>query len=52
MPGMDDVFLSSEKKIENYLGLFVIILPNNTNLNKEDIHYNEQVLVTPLDILK
>ena len=51
MPGIDDVLLSPQKKIENYLGLFLMILPsNNNNYNKENIHNNEQVLVTPLDI--
>lgn len=50
MPGIDDVLLSKQKRIENCLGLFLMIIPNNTLLNKETIHYNEQVLVTPLDI--
>ena len=50
MPGIDDVLLSPQKKIENSLGLFIIIVPNNNNINKENLHYNEQVLVTPLDI--
>ena len=50
MPGIDDVLLSPQKKIENFLGLFLIIIPNTTSLNKEIIHYNEQILVTPLDI--
>ena len=50
MPWIDDVLLSTQKKIENMLGLFLIILPNRTNINKEIIHHNEQVLVTPLDI--
>ena len=49
MPGIDDILLSPQKKIENALGLFIIIIPKN-NLNKENIHYNEQVLVSPLDI--
>ena len=50
MPWVDDVLLSEQKRIENLLGLFLMILPNNTNLNKEIIHQNEQALVTPLDI--
>ena len=50
MPGIDDVLFSSQKKIENFLGLFLMIIPNNTNLNKENIHNNELILITPLDI--
>jgi len=50
IPGIDNVLFSEQKTIENFLGLFLMILPNNTNLNKEIIHHNEQVLVTPLDI--
>ena len=50
LPWIDDVLLSSQKKIEIFLGLFLMILPNRTNINKEIIHYNEQTLVTPLDI--
>ena len=50
MPWIDDVLLSSQKKIENFLGLFLMIIPNRTNINKEIIYSNQQVLVTPLDI--
>ena len=50
IPGIDNILFSQQKNIENFLGVFLMILPNNTNLNKEIIHHNEQVLVTPLDI--
>ena len=49
IPGIDNILFSQQKDIENFLGLFLLILPKNINLNMEIIHHNEQVLVTPLD---
>ena len=49
IPGIDNILFSQQKNIENLLGVFLMILPKNTNLNKEIIHHNEQVLLTPLD---
>lgn len=49
IPGIDNILFSQQKIIENFLGVFLLILPHNTNLNKEIIHHNEQVLITPLD---
>jgi len=49
MPGIDNILFSQQKNIEHFLGVFLMILPNNTNINMEIIHHNEQVLVTPLD---
>ena len=49
IPGIDNILFSQQKNIENFLGVFLMILPKNANLNMEIIHHNEQVLVTPLD---
>jgi hypothetical protein len=49
IPGIDNILFSQQKNIENFLGVFLMILPKNVNLNMEIIHHNEQVLVTPLD---
>lgn len=49
IPGIDNILFSQQKDIENFLGVFLMILPRNTNLNMEIIHNNEQVLITPLD---
>ena len=49
IPGIDNILFSQQKIIENFLGVFFMILPNNEKFNMEIIHQNEQVLVTPLD---
>ena len=49
IPGIDNILFSQQKDIENFLGLFLMILPKKINLNMEIILHNEQVLITPLD---
>ena len=49
--GFHDIFFYKEKKIEKYLAMLFIILPeNNDNYNKTAISINQQRLITPFDI--
>ena len=54
MPGPYDALFFKERWMEKYLGVFFLILPknidNNTNINYENIFYNQQKFITTYDI--
>ena len=52
-PGPYDILFHKEKKMELYLGVFLLILPKNSNnntINHENIFYNQQKFITTFDI--
>ena len=49
IPGPYDILVYEEKIIENYLGLFIFIIPDNNN-NDQNIFYNQQMMITTYDI--
>ena len=50
MPGPYDILFYEEKITEKYLGLLLLILPNNNYYNLSNIIFNQQQMITPYDI--
>ena len=50
IPGPYDILFYEEKIIENYLGLFILIIPNSKENNLDNIYYNQQIMMTTYDI--
>ena len=50
IPGPYDILFFEEKNIEEYLGLFLLILPNNNLYKYNNLFFNQQQLMTPYDI--
>ena len=50
LPGPFDVLFYEEKIYEKYLGLLLIILPNQDSYNLTNILFNQQQFITPYDI--
>ena len=51
LAGFQDIFFYKEKKIEQYLAMFFMILPeDNHNYNRTALNINQQRFITPFDI--
>ena len=50
IPGPHDILFYEEKKIEKYLGLLILILPNKDEYDLGNIIFNQQQMITPYDI--
>ena len=50
IPGPYDILFYNEKITEKYLGLLLLILPNNKNYNISSIIFNQQKMITTYDI--
>ena len=50
LPGPHDFLFYQERKIEKYLGLLLLILPNLYLYNSSNIMFNQQQFITPFDI--
>lgn len=50
IPGPYDILFYEEKMFEKFLGLLIIILPNNNNYTLYNFFHNQQQLITLYDI--
>ena len=50
IPGPYDALFYEEKMFEQYLGLLLLIIPNDKNYNSSNIFFNQQQFITVYDI--
>jgi len=50
IPGPYDILFYEEKMFEKFLGLLIIIFPNNNNYETSNLLYNQQQMITSYDV--